>query len=78
MLTKYELGVLGVKVKSNFHMVLSKKGLIVVDKYTNKVQFRQMEQSIQKISTIGIGFGNRSIADFFIADCENLTIGLVK
>ena len=58
-----------------------KKGLTVVDKSTNKVQFRQMEKSIQKISTIGIGFGNRQITDFFhdqticIADCENLTIG---
>ena len=59
----------------------AKKGLTVVDKSTNKVQFRQMEKSIQKISTIGIGFGNRPVADFFhdqticIADCENLTIG---
>jgi hypothetical protein len=37
-----------------------------------------MEKSIQKILTIGIGFGIRPIADFFhdqkicIADCENL------
>jgi hypothetical protein len=36
---------------------------------------------LSKISTIGIGFSNRPIADFFhdqticIADCENLTIG---
>jgi hypothetical protein len=53
----------------------------MLDKSTNKVQFRQMEKSIQKISTICIGFGNRLIANFFcdqtiyIADCENLTIG---
>ena len=51
------------------------------NKSTNKVQFRQMEKSIQKITTICIGFGNRSLADFFhdqtlpIADCEDLTIG---
>ena len=55
-------------------MVLSKKGLIVVDKSTNKVQFRQMEKSIQKISTIGIGFGNRSIADFFMTKQSALPI----
>ena len=53
----------------------------MVDKSTSKVQFRQMEKSIQKMSTIGIGFGNQPIANFFyyqticIADCENLTIG---
>ena len=53
----------------------------MVNKSTNKIQFRQMEKSIQKISTIGIGFGNQLNADFFhdqtlcIADCENLTIG---
>jgi hypothetical protein len=41
--------VYGIKVKSNFQMVLSK--------------IRQMEKSNQKISTIGIGFGNRPIAD---------------
>ena len=58
-----------------------KKGIIVVDKSTNKVHFRQMEKSIQKVSTIGIGFGNWLNANFFddqticIADCENLTIG---
>ena len=40
-----------------------------------------MEKSIQKVSTIDIGFGNWQIADFFhdkticIADCEKLTIG---
>ena len=39
------------------------------------------EIQIQKISTIGIGFGNQPITNFFhdqticIADCENLTIG---
>ena len=36
---------------SNFHMALSKKGLmllIVVDKSTNKIQVRQMEKKIQK------------------------------
>ena len=71
----------GIKMKSNFHMVFVKKGLIVVDKSTNKVQFRQMEKSIQIILTIGISFGSRPIADYFhdqticIADCENLTIG---
>ena len=60
---------------------VKKKGLIVCNKSTNEVQFRQIEKSIQKISTMGIGFGNRPIADFFhdqticIADCENLTIG---
>ena len=54
-----------------------KEGLILVD----LVQFRQTEKSINKISTIGIGFGNLPIAIFFhdqticIADCENLTIG---
>jgi hypothetical protein len=37
----------------------------VVDKSTNNVQFRQIEKSIQKISKLGIGFGNRPIADFF-------------
>jgi hypothetical protein len=53
----------------------------VVDKSTNKVQFRRMEKSIQKMSTIGTGFCNRPIAHFFhdqticIADCENLIIG---
>ena len=53
----------------------------MVDKSTNKVQFRQMEKSIQIILTIGISFGSRPIADYFhdqticIADCENLTIG---
>ena len=41
------------------------KGLIVVDKSTNKVKSRQMEKSIQKFSTIGIGSGNWPIADFF-------------
>ena len=41
------------------------KDPIVVDKSTNKVQFRQMEKSIQKISTIGIGFSNQPLADFF-------------
>ena len=45
----------GIKMKSNFHMVFVKKGLIVVDKSTNKVQFRQMEKSI---STIGIGMAD--------------------
>jgi hypothetical protein len=40
-----------------------------------------MEKLIQKISTIGIGFGNQPIADSFhdqticIAYSENLTIG---
>ena len=68
-------------MKSNFSHGFVKEGLIVVNKSTNKVQFRQMEKSIQKISTIGSDFGNRPIADFFqdqtfcIADCENLTIG---
>ena len=53
----------------------------MVDKSTNKVQFRQMEKSIQKNSTISIGFVNWQIADFFhdqticIADCEKLTKG---
>ena len=53
----------------------------MLDKFTNKVQFRQMDKSIQKISTIGIGFGSGPIADLFheqricIADCENITIG---
>ena len=37
----------------------------MVDNFTNKVQFRQIENSNQKVSTIGIGFGNRPIADFF-------------
>ena len=47
----------------------------MVDKSTNKVQFRQMEKSIQNISTIGIGFGNRTNQTICIADCENLAIG---
>ena len=47
------------------NQIFIKKGLIVVDKSTNKVQFRQMEKAIQKISTIGNGFSNPLIADFF-------------
>ena len=53
----------------------------MVDKSTNKVQFRQMEKTIQKNSTIGNGFSNPPIADFFhdqticIADYEKFTIG---
>ena len=41
----------GIKIKSNYLIALSKKGLmllIVVDKSTNKIQFRQMEKTIQK------------------------------
>ena len=64
-------------------MALSKKGLmllILADKSTNKIQVRQMEETIEKKSTIGIGFGNWPIANFLhdqticITDCENLTI----
>ena len=42
-------------------MSFSKKGLrllIAVDKSANKLQVREMEKTIQKKSTIGIGFGN--------------------
>ena len=53
----------------------------MTDKSKNKVQFRQMTKSIQKISAIGISFGYQPIANFFhdqticIADSDNLTIG---
>ena len=39
----------GMKIQSNFHMALPKKGLrflIVVDKYKNKIQVRHMEKAI--------------------------------
>ena len=55
--------------------------LIAVDKFTNKIQVRQVEKTIQKFQTIGINFGNRPIVDFLrdqiicITDCDNLTIG---
>ena len=59
------------------------KDPIVVDKSTNKVQFRQMEKSIQKFSTISIRFSNQQIANFFhdqaicIANCENFIIFII-
>ena len=50
------------------------KAFNCVDKSTNKIQVQQKKS--KKISTIGIGFGNRQNADFFhdqticITDCD--------
>ena len=72
---------MALRLNQIFHSGFVKEGLVVVDKSTNKLQFIQVEKSIQKISTIGIRFSNQHISDFFhdqticIANCENLTIG---